>query len=156
MLFEDSAAFNDQRPRRLSSDDPAVCELERAFLYRIRVPNAGTERDDAPLEPLASPGEGEFVFPRPIREADAETRALWNAVADLAKDAVARARLHDLLFLLREGNPRRHADAAVRCYLEAVGGHLGALDEVAALCRAWTVTRAVGAHDAEAQVLVAL
>lgn len=88
-----------------------------------------------------------------IKDIPPDVIELWANVADHVTAPGASARLHDLLFTRRHGNPAAHARAAVGGYLNAVGDAADDLDTTTYLMRAWTLARLVRTGDLEDAVL---
>ena len=81
------------------------------------------------LGPQGRHGQGTEVFrpftvfgdeadPPPPREMPEEALSIWERCAGMVTEPTARARLHDLCFVARQGNGRDHARAAAEAYLE--------------------------------------
>ncbi|TFB88245.1 DUF4209 domain-containing protein [Cryobacterium algoricola] len=66
----------------------------------------------------------QFAYPLPLGQVPAEVVALWSDVAERSTGDASQARLHHLLFELRQGNRGHHARAAAAAYL-AIGTGTG-------------------------------
>jgi hypothetical protein len=99
----------------------------------------------------------EFVSDRVLLPAVADVPAdevlLWEAMAERATAPAALARLNDLLFLRRAGNPGARAKSAVRGYLDSIAGRDDGFTTTIYLLRAWTLCRRVNAAAIENTVL---
>jgi hypothetical protein len=109
------------------------------FTYSLSVNPFGSTQPGASLVPLEGPS-----FPRALRDADEEVRALWVALAAAVTHPTAKARCQDIVFTLRLADNRAAAEQATRSYLESVGGILSTMEQSDGLLRARTLARSVG------------
>lgn len=131
----------------------AVRELLMTFSYSLQSTPIGSSKPDTSLVPLNGPS----YFPRPLNDADDQTRALWVDLAAVVTHPVARARCADILFTLKLVRNRRDAaEQAVRAYLDMVGGSFQVYEQGEGLLRALTLARSVGLSDLEQQVISAM
>ncbi|MEU5214692.1 hypothetical protein AB0G79_00615 [Streptomyces sp. NPDC020807] len=120
-------------------DLAAVRELTITFSYHLSANQFGSAQPGAQLGPLEGPS-----YPRALRDADEEVRALWLDLEAEATHALVKARCADIIFLLKLANPRNAAERAVRSYMELVGGDLRSSEQSDCLLRAWELARSVG------------
>ena len=130
-------------------DATAVRELAASFYYRLVLTRGDAPKADARLEPVDNM---DWNWPRPMRMADENVRALWAALAKHVTHPAARSLFSDILFSLRIGNGRDNADRAARGYMDALGGDLEPVHQVEGLVRAWTLARSVGLAELEGQI----
>jgi hypothetical protein len=133
----------------VASDDPLLGELRCILWYRLRVARDGAAAG-ADLVPLAD--DGGASWPRPIRLAPDEVRALWAELSGRVTHPVSVARLNDLCFSAGIGNGRTAATVATRAYLEWPLTSLDTLYVAAGLARAWTLSRSISDAVLEADV----
>ena len=95
-------------------DDVDRQRLADAFRFHVDT-QAGGEH----FGPMATFTNGTTI-PAPLAEIPTETCEVWAGVVDHATHARVRARLHDLLFERRWGNPGAHAAGAIEAYIEDV------------------------------------
>ncbi|WP_160050482.1 hypothetical protein [Nocardiopsis sp. FR4] len=131
----------------------AVRELLMTFSYSLQSTPIGSSKPDTSLVPLKGPS----YFPRPLNDADDQTRALWVDLTSAVTHPVARARCADILFALKLARNRRDAaEQAVRAYLDTVGGSFQVYEQGEGLLRALTLARSVGLSELEQQVVSAM
>ena len=111
------------------------------------------------LEPDGRPGAelkaGDMGAAMPdVPEVSSDEVLLWTALADLVSAPAAVARIHDLLFLRREGDVGRSARQAAQAYVAATLGRPNDLDTTTYLLRAWTLARLVKGQDLEQSALL--
>ena len=134
-------------------DSVAVQEVQHTFAYLLETSDSGSTQPGALLVPI----DGPALYPRALRDADGEVRALWAGLADAVSHPIAVARCADIVFTLRlADNHRDSAEKAARAYLAAVGGTLLHTEQSLGLLRAWTLARSVGSTVLEGQVASAM
>lgn len=108
------------------------------------------------------PGRGAFTeanslngdcYPMPLARVPNEVRALWSETALATDSPLCLARLHHLLFEMREGNVGLHARAAISEYFKLGTGEFDRLDRVLFLYWARELSRRIKAHDDAKQVI---
>lgn len=90
-------------------------------------------------------------WPPQLAAVDEATLDVWENVSQRCAASAARARLHDLLFLRRHGDVRRHIQAAVEAYVETAPVCTHDLARAAVLARALEI-----AASTRQQELIAL
>jgi hypothetical protein len=117
----------------------SVRELTITFAYTLAPHPLGSAQPGADLVPLEGPS-----YPRALRDADENVRALWISLASSVTHPMAKARCADIVFTLRLAKPHEAAEKAVQAYLELVGDSLSLGEQSDGLLRAWGLVRAVG------------
>lgn len=92
-------------------------------------------------------------YPMPLFHVPAEIRALWSETAERAMSPVYLARLHHLLFELREGNVGDHARRAAAAYLELGTGPWHRLDRITCLYWAGQILHQTKNHNGARQIV---
>ena len=155
--WDATEALSEQAPQHgWTRDTPLVRELIFSAAYRLAPAGPG-EPPGAVLRPQHNPPDGP-CYPPAFRDRAAGALELLDTAAAAGEPAAA-ARAHDVQFEARHGNSRDHAERAAEAY-RTVAAHAGdgrdpddALDLAArSMLRAWTLTRAVGAWTAHADV----
>ncbi|MGS2588743.1 DUF7380 domain-containing protein [Streptomyces hebeiensis] len=123
----------------LPLDDASIRELTITFTYTLAPHPLGSAQPGADLVPLEGPS-----YPRALRDADEDVRALWTSLAASVTHPMARARCADIVFTLRLAKPHEAAETAVQAYLELARGSLHLSEQCDGLLRAWGLVRAVG------------
>lgn len=132
-------------------DFAAVRELSITFLYTLAPHPLGSSQPGADLVPLEGPS-----YPRALRDADEDVRALWVSLASFVTHPAAKARCADISFTLRLTRPHEDAAKAVQGYLDLVGGNFRISEQCDGLLRAWGLVRAVGLSALVPQVSTAM
>lgn len=126
----------------LDPEGPEIRELVLATAYGLRLSARG-EPSGCALGPLS--GSGANAYPPAVPDVGDEVVALWRDLAEKVQHPGAKARLNDLLFLRRDGNPYVRATAAIDAYLADVDVTAEVdLTQAQGLVRAWDLARSVG------------
>lgn len=128
---------------------PALAEPCLRALKQAAARDLELARGDAAGAEFLSDG---VVLPA-VADVSADEVLLWEALAERVTAPAALARLNDLLFLRRAGNPGARAKSAVRGYLDSNSGREDGFTTTVYLLRAWTLCRRVNAADLENAVL---
>lgn len=118
------------RRRESSTGDLQAGWLMTAFDYVLTHPfggSSGRRMRGAFVEANSLDGDS---YPMPLARVPNEVRALWRETAEATDSPLCLARLHHLLFEMREGNAGLHARTAVVEYFKLGTGSLDRLDRV--------------------------
>ena len=131
----------------IPEDAVVVEEAALAMGYHLRM-GLGAEAAGCRLAPMTPAGE--HSWPPPIANVSVDAVRLWSEAAGHVTHPVAVARLEDLLFERRDGNPMLHTTAAITAYLNVASGTQNPLDKTETLMRAWDLATRVDARDLHA------